>query len=594
MSEVSDSAKQSTEKKRSSSPEPGSTSPPKKIARVDESSDDSLLNSRGLKNGNADDIGGPTEKGEQKLQRGDQNVPTTYSISTPASSEVGDAHPSTSGGRGDGPCTSSTCAHAQMSVGRTEAAGGSAGASLSKGPRESAPPEQSDWAAMAAAEALASLTRGGEDQDAKESVHSSRQLDLKKHVKKSGKSNSPAAGDSDDSPTSGKGHQPHAAAADSSTSSPEGGIDTSRVDVMEGDEDDEEDNLLSDTSSSPSSSSASDEEDNGDDTECAIVSVKMAPEMRQSVALLAQVQMRLEALEKKATRLHQRVELKFSQQRRPHLDQRSAIIQRIPGFWVTAFLNHPQLSSHIDETDEDALSYMTNLEVESFKSNKLGYRIAFHFSRNAYFQNSIIVKEFHHGIGGDLLSFSNPILWHRGKNLTSQTQLVKEPGSAKMYTSFFSWFSDHSNPGRDEIAEILKDDVYRNPLRYYLTPLWEPRQNGSGHRTVDDSEGNECVVISDSDEEEGEGGREVSRDQEDEEEQDTGENYSEEDEQVVIESSADSEDGDQGEEESSPPSKEEQNGEELDVEELSESASQEMRVQGDEEEDNEVERVNDS
>lgn len=28
-------------------------------------------------------------------------------------------------------------------------------------------------------------------------------------------------------------------------------------------------------------------------------------------------------------------------------------------------LNHPHLSAHIDETDEDALSYMTDLEVGS-------------------------------------------------------------------------------------------------------------------------------------------------------------------------------------------------------------------------------------
>ena len=26
--------------------------------------------------------------------------------------------------------------------------------------------------------------------------------------------------------------------------------------------------------------------------------------------------------------------------------------------------------------------------------------------------------------------------------------------------------------------QILKDDLYRDPLRYYLTPLWEPRENG--------------------------------------------------------------------------------------------------------------------
>lgn len=30
---------------------------------------------------------------------------------------------------------------------------------------------------------------------------------------------------------------------------------------------------------------------------------------------------------------------------------------------VFQLLNHPHLSAHIDETDEDALSYMTDLEV---------------------------------------------------------------------------------------------------------------------------------------------------------------------------------------------------------------------------------------
>uniref|UniRef100_G3PEZ8 Testis specific protein Y-linked n=1 Tax=Gasterosteus aculeatus TaxID=69293 RepID=G3PEZ8_GASAC len=201
----------------------------------------------------------------------------------------------------------------------------------------------------------------------------------------------------------------------------------------------------------------------------------MAPEMRQSVALLAEVQMRLEALEKKSARLHQRMELKISRQRRPHLDQRSSITKTIPGFWVTALLNHPHLSAHIDETDEDALSYMTDLEIESFKNNKLGYRIRFHFRRNPYFQNNIIMKELHLGMGGSPMSFSNPILWQRGQNLTAHSEPRKS--SRGVYKTFFSWFSDHSSPGQDDVAQILKDDLYRDPLRYYLTPLWEPREN---------------------------------------------------------------------------------------------------------------------
>ncbi|XP_028849658.1 testis specific protein Y-linked [Denticeps clupeoides] len=337
---------------------------------------------------------------------------------------------------------------------------------------------RSDSAAIAAAEALASLTRGDGDAG-KEAPCSSRQAARARRVDRGAERTTCSADGAKPAP------QTEAVAADSSSSllPAAGGGDLF-----------EEEDSLPGSSSTPNSSFASDNDDN-EEGECAIVSVNMAPEIRQSVALLAQVQLRLDALEKKGARLHQRLELRLSRQRRPHMDQRGAITQSIPGFWVTALLNHPHLSAHIDENDEDALSYMTNLEIETFKNNKLGYRIAFHFKRNPYFQNNAIVKELHLRMGGSPVSFSNPILWHRGQSLVGGG----EPGQREhgVYKSFFSWFGDHRNPSRDDIAQILKDDLYRNPLRYYLTPLWEPRENGSAPKVS--GNGDECVVISDSD-----------------------------------------------------------------------------------------------
>ena len=34
--------------------------------------------------------------------------------------------------------------------------------------------------------------------------------------------------------------------------------------------------------------------------------------------------------------------------------------------------------------------------------------------------------------------------------------------------NFFTWFSDHSLPESDKIAEIIKEDLWPNPLQYYL------------------------------------------------------------------------------------------------------------------------------
>lgn len=189
-------------------------------------------------------------------------------------------------------------------------------------PLPSTPLDQSDSAAIAAAEALASLT-GGDGEDSRETPCSSekaKQVKQGSKLKQRGGHQSPRVSS-----------KTQAAAADSSTSV----HSTDREDADDMPDADEGDESISGSSSTPSSSFPSDNEDN-DDGECAIVSVKMAPEMRQSVALLAQVQMRLEALEKKSARLHQRLELKISRMRRPHLDQRSSITKTIPCFWVTA------------------------------------------------------------------------------------------------------------------------------------------------------------------------------------------------------------------------------------------------------------------
>ncbi|KAK7135795.1 hypothetical protein R3I94_014466 [Phoxinus phoxinus] len=427
--------------------------------------------------------------------------------------------------------------------------------------------QPSDSAAIAAAEALASLTGGDGDEDCKEMPCSSKKPSREKSKDKS---NRPGCSQSE--------RRTEAAAADSSSSLliRENREDPEQASFVDDDddeeeEDDEEEDSLPGSSSTASSSVASENEDHEDneDGECAIVSVKMAPEVRQSVALLAQVQMRLDALEKKGARLHQRLEMKVSRQRRPHLDQRSAITQAIPGFWVTALLNHPHLSAQIDESDEDALSYMTNLEIESFKNNKLGYRICFHFRRNPFFQNKMIVKELHLGMGGSPVSFSNPILWHRGQNLVGSGEPRRT--SQGVYQSFFHWFSDHSNPGRDDIAQILKEDLYRNPLRYYLTPLWEPRENGSAPKPKGSNNGDECVIISDSDEDEEQDSQNLEQEGDERDDQVGG-----------------SEENDRDEGESSY---EERNEEEVDVEEVEESrdsAGCEVREQGKEEEDIDV------
>jgi len=37
--------------------------------------------------------------------------------------------------------------------------------------------------------------------------------------------------------------------------------------------------------------------------------------------------------------------------------------------------------------------------------------------------------------------------------------------------SFFGWFLDHQDAGADELGEVIKDDIWPNPLQYYLVSV---------------------------------------------------------------------------------------------------------------------------
>ncbi|XP_028669092.1 testis specific protein Y-linked [Erpetoichthys calabaricus] len=411
--------------------------------------------------------------------------------------------------------------------------------------------ESSDWAAMAAAEALASLTRSGGDAERNESPKVDCNAVNCEDVASSAEWVSPP--NCQTATTSENTTEEETTSRVNKCRSVR--VDSEGTEIIDTSVEDDEGGL--DTGSSSSSASSSCSSENGDN-ECAIVSVD-SPETQRSLEMLMQVQNNLENIEKRASRIFRRLELKFSQMRRPHLEQRNEIIRSIPGFWVTAFLNHPQLSALINENDEDALSYMTSLEVEDFKNPKLGYRIRFHFGRNPYFQNKVIVKEFHLGVAGSAASVSSPIFWLRGQNLAAQNRIGKCPANLRVYQSFFNWFTDHSNPHSDEIAEILKEDLWKNPLQYYLIPQKQSGENGRGEKS---GNGDECVVISDSDEDmycEDEQSKKDDNEMDDSSEEDT-----QLDGEVVIDGS---EDGESTKDETSRIS----DDEEIDVEELEEA-----------------------
>ncbi|XP_037698099.1 testis-specific Y-encoded-like protein 1 [Choloepus didactylus] len=178
---------------------------------------------------------------------------------------------------------------------------------------------------------------------------------------------------------------------------------------------------------------------------------------------LEAIQQELDTVNAQADRAFLQLEHKFGRMRRHYLERRNYIIQNIPGFWVTAFRNHPQLSPMIRGQDAEMLRYITNLEVKELRHPRMGCKFKFFFRRNPYFRNKLIVKEYEVRSSGQVVSLSTQIIWRRGHEPQSFIRRDQD-----MICSFFTWFSDHSLPESDRIAEIIKEDLWPNPLQYYL------------------------------------------------------------------------------------------------------------------------------
>jgi template-activating factor I len=207
------------------------------------------------------------------------------------------------------------------------------------------------------------------------------------------------------------------------------------------------------------------------------------------------LQNEIDSLNEKASEEILKVEQKYNKLRKPYFEKRNEIIKKIPNFWVTSFINHPKISSILEEEEEECLHYLIKLECEEHEDIKSGYKIVFHFKENPFFENTTLSKEFNLGSfknsSGSPTSVSTQIKWKEGHDLLKQLQfkpLSNRRKRSSEYKTFFDWFTDNSDPINDEVAELIKDDLYPNPLQYYLVPDIEVEPEEDQDEEVEEEE----------------------------------------------------------------------------------------------------------
>ncbi|XP_059299904.1 NAP1-related protein 2-like isoform X2 [Lycium ferocissimum] len=203
-----------------------------------------------------------------------------------------------------------------------------------------------------------------------------------------------------------------------------------------------------------------------------------------SVEKLHEIQNELEKINEKATDEVFEIERKYNKIRKPVYDKRNDIINSLSDFWLTAFLSHPVLGDLLTEQDQK------------------------NFKPNPFFENSKLSKTYTILEDGSTKVTATTIKWKEGKGIPKGVVQEKK-GKKRSHAeeSFFTWFSEVNKKDdsdddekevldiQDEVAEIIKDDLWPDPLTYFSNEVveedFEGDEGGEGEGSEDDEDEDE-------------------------------------------------------------------------------------------------------
>ncbi|KAM1428852.1 hypothetical protein ACFX2I_045115 [Malus domestica] len=186
-----------------------------------------------------------------------------------------------------------------------------------------------------------------------------------------------------------------------------------------------------------------------------------------SVEKLQEVQDELDKVDDEESAKILEIEQEYNEIRGPVYVKRNEIIKAIPDFWLTSLMSHPVLCDILSEEDQKIFKYLNSIDVVDFKDDKmLGYSVTFNFNGNPYFEDTKLTKTFTFIDGETTKITGTPIKWKEGTGLangvTDEKNGRKRPHVDESFFSLFDSAIEH-----DEMVEIIKNDLWPNPLKYF-------------------------------------------------------------------------------------------------------------------------------
>ncbi|KAK9819582.1 hypothetical protein WJX81_008658 [Elliptochloris bilobata] len=204
-----------------------------------------------------------------------------------------------------------------------------------------------------------------------------------------------------------------------------------------------------------------------------------ADKVDRAIAGLREVQEELEQVNDEASMKVLEVEMEYNQRRKPVFEKRNRLIRDIDQFWLNVFLQHPHLNACLRGDDTEALACLEEVDISDSPDIKSGFTVTFRFMEgNVLFQNQELRKEYRFMEDGRLMVTGTAVEW------LQELAEEEQPGpSGRMLVergeSFFTWFDppEQSEPlgvEIDSIAEVLKDDIWPNPMKFFTGDLGLP------------------------------------------------------------------------------------------------------------------------
>ncbi|KAJ8546595.1 hypothetical protein K7X08_034105 [Anisodus acutangulus] len=244
-----------------------------------------------------------------------------------------------------------------------------------------------------------------------------------------------------------------------------------------------------------------------------------------------EIQDKLEKINEKARDEVLRIAKKYSEMCKPVYKKRKDIIKDIPNFWLTAFLRHPELGELVSTEDYEIFKFLSSIEVEKSKDVKSSYTITFYFNPNPHFKNTLLSKTYTFLEDGQPTKVTaSTIRWSKGNGSVSR----------HAEDSFFRWFSSEVNQKDDEIAAIIKEELWQNPLTFFKEA--DEEKDEADDEVVKDNEHDGDEKAEEADEEKDEADDEVVKDNEhdgNEKADEADEEKDEADDEVVVDNEHD-------------------------------------------------------